>query len=55
LLEGNFNFVDVNDLSTDDHDITILFNVKDLGVIIDTKFNFSANIDSAVAKAVQRI
>jgi len=55
LLKGNSNFVDENDLLIGDNPLAVLESIKDLGILVDSKLNFSAQIDSIVSRAKQRM
>jgi hypothetical protein len=55
LLKGNSPFADINELFIDNNPLAVLHCIKDLGVLVDSKLNFSAHIDSIVVKAKQRI
>ena len=55
LLKGKSSFIDEQELFINDDPLAVLDVVKDLGVLVDSKLNFSAQIDSIVAKAKQRI
>jgi hypothetical protein len=54
-LKGNSSFVDEHELLINNNPLGVLEIVKDLGVLVDSKLNFSAQIDSIVVKAKQRI
>jgi hypothetical protein len=55
LLSGSKHFQDELTLSIGDEDLSTFTEVEDLGVIIDSKLNFSRNIDSIISKANQRV
>jgi Reverse transcriptase (RNA-dependent DNA polymerase)/Endonuclease-reverse transcriptase len=55
LLKGNSYFEDVNELFIDNNPLAVLESIKDLGVLVDCKLNFSAEIDSIVTRAKQRM
>ena len=55
LLSGSKNFQDELTLSIGDEDLSAFTEVEDLGVIIDSKLNFSRNIDSIISKANQQV
>ena len=55
LLKGNSSFADEHELFINNNPLDGFEIVKDLGVLMDSKLNFSAQIDSIVVKAKQRI
>ena len=55
LLSGSKHFQDELTLSIGDENLSTFTEVEDLGVIIDSKLNFSRNIDSIISKANQRV
>ena len=54
LLGGNCSFDDNQCLTISEHPVSILESVKDLGVFVDSRLEFSKHIDSIIAKAKQR-
>ena len=54
LLKGNSSFVDKHELFMNYNPLDVHERVKDLGVLVDSNLNFSAQIDSIVVKAKQR-
>ena len=56
LLKGNLAaYEDENELFVNNEPLAIFSAVKDLGVLVDSKLNFSSHIDSIISKAKQRI
>ena len=48
-------FDDMNNLLVGDELFNVLDNVRDRGILVDSKLTFTSHIDSVIAKAKQRI
>ena len=55
LLKGYSLFEDECDLIVDDKPLSVIDNVKDLGVIVDNHLSFDNHVSSIISKAKQRI
>ena len=54
MLGGNCSFDDNQCLTISEHPLSILESVKDLGVLVDSRLEFSKLIDGIISKAKQR-
>jgi Reverse transcriptase (RNA-dependent DNA polymerase)/Endonuclease-reverse transcriptase len=55
LIRGNSNFIDTQDLFIGDNTLNAFDSVKDLGVFVDSRLDFSVHIDKTISKAKQRV